>query len=235
MATRYNNRQLQFLWNSPKEETREQVRSSGQEPLGETPAPPIQGDQGSRELLRDARGGDRGRGGSVEREHSGRGSTERVVSGQGGPSERSEDERGVASFAGASTAPGRGRQLGPHPAEHSASYVAPPTAAADDDESPSTRGARDRETDAALQSSPASDSFEIERAFAPRVSPSRSERRLAASGPRARAAANVTALRALRTLQREGRAATQDELADLARWSGWGALPAVFDTDAASY
>jgi N12 class adenine-specific DNA methylase/SAM-dependent methyltransferase len=41
--------------------------------------------------------------------------------------------------------------------------------------------------------------------------------------------ANVEAIVTLRRIQREGRPATADEQAILARWSGWGAIPQVFD------
>ena len=54
---------------------------------------------------------------------------------------------------------------------------------------------------------------------------------LAPSGAASRVAANLAALRALRVLQAEGRPATPDEQAVLARWSGWGAVPQVFDDD----
>ena len=54
---------------------------------------------------------------------------------------------------------------------------------------------------------------------------------LAPSGTASRVAANLAALRALRVLQAEGRPATPDEQAVLARWSGWGAVPQVFDDD----
>ena len=43
--------------------------------------------------------------------------------------------------------------------------------------------------------------------------------------------ANMAALRTLRLVQAEDRPATAGEQRVLARWSGWGALPAVFDTD----
>lgn len=54
---------------------------------------------------------------------------------------------------------------------------------------------------------------------------------LAPSGTRARLAANMAAIEVLRTLDRERRAASADEQAALARWSGWGAsgLSAIFD------
>jgi hypothetical protein len=50
-------------------------------------------------------------------------------------------------------------------------------------------------------------------------------------GPQRRARANVAALAVLRRLDAEGRAATADEQQVLAAWSGWGAVPQVFDDD----
>ena len=52
---------------------------------------------------------------------------------------------------------------------------------------------------------------------------------LAPSGAVARIRANLAALTTLRAIQRENRPATPDEQAILARWSGWGAVPEVFD------
>ena len=52
---------------------------------------------------------------------------------------------------------------------------------------------------------------------------------LAPSGAVARVRANLAALHALRTVQAEHRPATAPEQAVLARWSGWGAVPEVFD------
>lgn len=52
---------------------------------------------------------------------------------------------------------------------------------------------------------------------------------LAPPGTRAKALANLAALRVLRQLEHEARPATANEQALLARWAGWGALPAVFD------
>ena len=45
----------------------------------------------------------------------------------------------------------------------------------------------------------------------------------------ARVRANLAAVRTLRALEAENRPATPDEQAVLARWSGWGAVPGVFD------
>lgn len=43
--------------------------------------------------------------------------------------------------------------------------------------------------------------------------------------------ANLAALEVLRTLDHEGRAATAQEQAVVARWGAWGAIPQVFDED----
>ncbi|MFJ7271975.1 hypothetical protein ACIQV3_35965 [Streptomyces sp. NPDC099050] len=47
-------------------------------------------------------------------------------------------------------------------------------------------------------------------------------------GPLARAEANLGAIKVLRTLENDRRAATADEKRVLARWSGWGSVPTVF-------
>ena len=58
---------------------------------------------------------------------------------------------------------------------------------------------------------------------------------LAPSGAVSRARANLAALTTLRTIQREARPATPDEQQVLARWSGWGAVPEVFDARRPEY
>ncbi|WP_406730736.1 hypothetical protein [Streptomyces sp. NBC_01794] len=50
----------------------------------------------------------------------------------------------------------------------------------------------------------------------------------APKGARARAAANVEAIRVLKTLETENRPATDEEKRILARWSGWGSVPILF-------
>ena len=52
---------------------------------------------------------------------------------------------------------------------------------------------------------------------------------LAPPGQRAKVEANLAALRTLRLLQSESRAASPEEQATLARWASWGAVPEVFD------
>jgi len=51
----------------------------------------------------------------------------------------------------------------------------------------------------------------------------------------ARIRANLAALATLRAIQREDRPATPDEQAVLARWSGWGAAPEIFDDRKTEY
>ena len=63
----------------------------------------------------------------------------------------------------------------------------------------------------------------------------RSAADLAPAGNKARAEANLTALSTLRLIQAEERSATVDEQARLARWSGWGSLPKVFDSSDTDY
>ncbi|WP_416063844.1 helicase-related protein [Rhodococcus indonesiensis] len=52
---------------------------------------------------------------------------------------------------------------------------------------------------------------------------------LVPTGAKARARANIAALRLVRELDEQQRPAIADEQAVLARWSGWGAVPEVFD------
>ncbi|PNG21060.1 DEAD/DEAH box helicase family protein, partial [Streptomyces cahuitamycinicus] len=62
----------------------------------------------------------------------------------------------------------------------------------------------------------------------PRFEP-RGQRDLAPSGQGERARANLAALELLRTLEEEQRPAAAEEQRVLARWSGWGALPLIFE------
>jgi hypothetical protein len=47
--------------------------------------------------------------------------------------------------------------------------------------------------------------------------------------------ANISALATLRTIQRDRRLAKPEEQRVLARWSGWGAVPEVFDDSRREY
>ncbi|MFF4543628.1 SNF2-related protein [Streptomyces sp. NPDC001406] len=53
----------------------------------------------------------------------------------------------------------------------------------------------------------------------------------APKGARARAAANVEAIKVLKKLEAENRPATDDEKRILARWSGWGSVPIIFASE----
>ncbi|WP_302071577.1 helicase-related protein [Rhodococcus ruber] len=55
---------------------------------------------------------------------------------------------------------------------------------------------------------------------------------LAPTGAKARVRANIAALRLVRELDEQQRPATADEQAVLAQWSGWGAIPEIFDNRA---
>jgi hypothetical protein len=52
---------------------------------------------------------------------------------------------------------------------------------------------------------------------------------LALSGQRARVAANLAALQTLAGIRADGRPAAEAEQQVLGRWSGWGAVSAIFD------
>ncbi|MFD5589331.1 DEAD/DEAH box helicase family protein [Streptomyces sp. NPDC127063] len=66
------------------------------------------------------------------------------------------------------------------------------------------------------------------RGAAPVVFRPTSQDDLAPAGERAKAAANLEAVRVLKRVQEEKRAATAAEQQVLARWSGWGSVPEVF-------
>ncbi len=53
---------------------------------------------------------------------------------------------------------------------------------------------------------------------------------LAPAGASAKLAANMAVLRTLRDVREQGRPVSTEQQAVLARWSGWGSLPQVFDT-----
>ena len=58
---------------------------------------------------------------------------------------------------------------------------------------------------------------------------------LAPAGDRHRLAANIAVLELLGALDDQGRVPSADEQAVLARWSGWGSLPKVFDPGAQEF
>ncbi|WP_186779882.1 DEAD/DEAH box helicase family protein [Streptomyces salinarius] len=66
------------------------------------------------------------------------------------------------------------------------------------------------------------------RGAAPLVFRPASQEDLAPAGERAKAAANLEAVRVLKRVQEEKRAATAAEQQVMARWSGWGSVPEIF-------
>ena len=62
-----------------------------------------------------------------------------------------------------------------------------------------------------------------------------SQKDLAPAGSGAKIAANLEALAVVRRLETERRAASQGEMAVLARWSGWGSAPELFDPGSRRY
>ncbi|MGV9277684.1 DEAD/DEAH box helicase family protein, partial [Streptomyces griseosporeus] len=66
------------------------------------------------------------------------------------------------------------------------------------------------------------------RGAAPLVFRPASQADLAPAGERAKAAANLDAVRTLKRVREEGRAATTAEQQVMARWSGWGSVPEIF-------
>ncbi|HLL35856.1 MAG TPA: SNF2-related protein, partial [Streptomyces sp.] len=68
------------------------------------------------------------------------------------------------------------------------------------------------------------------RGAAPVVFRPASQDDLAPAGERAKAAANLEAVRVLKRVQEEKRAATAAEQQVMARWSGWGSVPEIFAT-----
>jgi N12 class adenine-specific DNA methylase len=81
---------------------------------------------------------------------------------------------------------------------------------------------------------PAADQSTTPAPVAARFRPS-GQQDLAPSGAVARVRANIAALQTLRRIQDGQHPATEDEQRVLARWSGWGAVPQVFDTDRADF
>ena len=55
--------------------------------------------------------------------------------------------------------------------------------------------------------------------------------RLGEGGPKAKFAMNMEAIAALKTIEAEGRTATQEEQETLSRYVGWGGIPEVFDAE----
>lgn len=227
----------------------EQLRDQSRPPLESVPAPGVRPD--SRDGQDDVLHRDGGEGGEPDRGSdagAGRGGPAgRDLPGQGGAAEHGEAEgggdraaRGGAGRAGAGDRGGPGGDTGGQqpgigvdadgdragaPAVRADSRRAPgvepaPTA---EQATPATAGQDEPQAPAAPPEAPPAEAEP-----APRFRPSGQED-LAPSGPVRRVRANIEALRTLRAVQADSRPATEAEQAVLACWSGWGAVPQVFD------
>ncbi|MEU9019216.1 hypothetical protein [Actinomadura sp. NPDC048394] len=137
----------------------------------------------------------------------------------GGSGGRGEDR--PADGLSTDRSDGTGGRSDSAPAGTAPSSGAGPEAEAEPDAEPNA----DRDVDRDEGASPA----EPAGPSAPRFVPAGQDD-LAPSGPVARIRANLAAVELVRVLQKERRPATVEEQQVLARWSGWGAVPAVFDT-----
>lgn len=185
-------------------EADEQVRRAGEESLGGVASPPLLRDRKSRGLLRaDGRGG--GDGSGIDLPSDAQVSAEPSF-GSAGRSlgvDGATERRGASAVrVGLFDAGGDGGSSdagGIQPTHHSGS-------------------------DAAIDLRRAEFRFADVGNFRPE-----GQVDLAPGGERAKATANLAALRLLKALEAEGRAARPEDQAVLARWSGWGALPGIFD------
>jgi hypothetical protein len=232
------------------EDTDEPLRSTSPTALEDLPAGPVREAAEPEQLLLDFGGAgsdaDRGSGPATSRPGPAGGG----VPGQAGSAQRGEDARGGGDPAGADPdrpgGAGAGRR--PRGTERPAGEHAgvDPTGRGPDASvlaagrgGGSRRGRRERPDDSVAAAgefgehppSAASDTPASEASEAGAAAPFRpaGQGDLAPAGEVARLRANLAALRVLRTVQAEARPATVDDQAVLARWSGWGAVPGVFE------
>src|SRR5580658_626691 len=197
----------------------EPVRRDGPGALGPVAAGPVRGDQRSGQLLLGPWGGSEPADHGPDRGPGGQRSGRRGLPGEGGPAQHGEtpgggDSPARADLAGART--GSERRAG-----GSGHHGQPAGAAAHSGPQPPEVGGSERRAAGTGPGLAAS-------RFRPR-----SQDDLAPSGAVSRIRANLAALAALRDLERDQRPATPAEQAVLARWSGWGAVPEVFDASRA--
>src|SRR5580658_10210028 len=194
----------------------EQVRRDGPQPLGTVAAAAARGDQRSGQLLLEDWAGSGPTDRRVDDRAGGREPARRGLPGQGGPADRgTQPGRGDRPAAAGPAAARAGRQRGPGGERPAAGEHA---AAPGDRPQPPDVGADQRRAGG-------TDPGQL---AAPRFRP-RGQDDLSPSGSVARIRANLAALAALRAIEREDRPAAPDEQSALARWSGWGAVPDVFD------
>lgn len=193
---------------SPEGDPNGPVRESRTDVLGDVPAEPVRGDRGPDDVLRgpESAGGGADRGGDAD------------ASDAAGAPEQSGG-RGLASAAArGSEGDGAGRSgVSAAGAGQRDEATARVPAAGDG------RGAGPRRTRSRVAPAPS-------KRFAPK-----GQADLAPKGQKEKLAANLAALRLLRDLQDNGKAATPAQQKVLARWAGWGALPQVFNEDDPTY
>src|SRR5260370_11060617 len=198
----------------------ESVRRDGSAALGSVAAGTIRSDPGSGQLLLDAGRGSGPADLGPDAGAGGRRSTRRGPPGEGGPAERGPQSGGgdrpagaCAAATGARSSRGPGGTAGPGGAGIAAGDSAARRPAV---------GAGERRADGTGPGQLAHPP--VPQRFRPK-----GQDDLAPSGTVVRVRANLAALSALRALQHEGCPADPTEQAAMARWSGWGAAPEVFD------
>src|SRR5579875_3419957 len=198
------------------EQDGEQVRRDGTQPLGTVAAAAVRDDQRSGQLLLGDWAGSSPADRRADDGAGGRRSARGGLPGQGGPADRgTQPGRGDHPAAAGPAAARAGRQRGPGGERPAVGEHVP--APDHRPQPPAVAGDRRR----AAGTAPG-------QLAAPRFRP-RGQDDLAPSGSVARIRANLTALATLRAIQPGDRPASPDEQAALARWSGWGAVPEVFD------
>lgn len=234
-TTRYPDRAL-FYAATEEDQRREPVRRAGDEALPEVPTRPVGPDPGSREgaVLRGAgeRGGaaDRGSDEGVRRTGPARGR----VPGEAGPARRGED-------AGGGSREPRAGAARPEPAgvgDRDAGERDGGTGAVRVDSGDAGRDSGGRQpavaAGPALQrkepAGPPAGPFSDPGAPPPRFRPTGRED-FAPGGKKAKAKANLAAIRTLKNLEAENRPATAEEQAVLAKFGSWGSLPEMFSGD----
>ncbi|MBO0910110.1 helicase [Arthrobacter sp. zg-ZUI122] len=219
-----------FLFAAPEEVRDEQVRQVRSGDVANDGTEAVRPDSGPGGVVPESGRGSNAPGGGAAVRNSGPGSEERDLFGEGGPAQRFEDAgRGNSQSRDADSERdggqrrerGHGPVDGPNARDNS---VLQPRL-------PAGLGESEGRGNGPGQSAP----------LIPATSNSRfipaSQEALAPSGAQARFRANMAALRVLRELQEQDRAATDAERSILARWGSWGAsgVAEVFDETHVEY
>src|SRR6266487_1789030 len=196
----------------------EPVRADGRAALASPPPRALPGDSRPGQLLLDLGGGGRPADRRPDPGPGGGGSAGRGLPGQARPAEHGPPARPGDRLPGpAPAAPGGRAGPGPAGRDGLAGPGVDPAGGGPDPSLVASGQQRGADQPGAAPAAPLA-----------RFRPA-GQQDLAPSGAVSRIRANLQALRTLRTIQREGRPATPAEQALLARWSGWGAVPQVFD------